>query len=185
MSNDIKSALLLVDIQNDYFKGGQMELVSMENAAINARKLLERSRAAKTPIFHIQHVSTRPGATFFLPNTHGVEINDLVKPLTDEAVITKHYPNSFRDTPLHDLLTQQSIKKLIICGAMSHMCIDTTTRAAFDLGYKSVVVSDACATKELSFNNLRVSAEHVHAAYMAGLNGLFAEVWSHDSIQSR
>jgi nicotinamidase-related amidase len=77
----------------------------------------------------------------------------------------------------------QGIDNLIICGAMSHMCIDTTTRAAFDLGYKSTVVFDACATKELLFNNIKVPAAHVHGAYMAGLDGVFAEVISSYRIQ--
>lgn len=111
-----------------------------------------------------------------IANTKGAEINDHVKPTDDEIVITKHYPNSFRDTALHEKLKQHGIEKLIICGAMSHMCIDTTTRAAFDLGYKCTVISDACATKDLSFHGIDVPAKQVHAAYMAGLHGVFSEV---------
>ena|SRR5579862_9877876 len=172
----MRSALILIDIQNDYFPGGKMELVNMEHAASNAQQLLNHFRNEKLPVFHIQHISLRANATFFIPNTQGVEIHTLVKPSVDETIITKHYPNSFRDTDLDKQLKQHGIEKLIICGAMSHMCIDTTTRAAFDLAYQSVVISDACATKNLSFDGMHVPAEQVHAAYMAGLHGLFAEV---------
>lgn len=172
----MRTALILIDIQNDYFSGGKMELVNMEKAAHYASKLLDQFRKLKLPIFHIQHISTRSNATFFKPETIGVEINDCVKPNFNETVITKHYPNSFRNTMLHDQLMRNDINKLVICGAMSHMCIDATTRAAFDLGYQSTVISDACATKDLAFHGINVSAKQVHAAFMAGLHGIFANV---------
>jgi nicotinamidase-related amidase len=172
----MNTALILIDIQNDYFAGGNMELVGMENAAINARQLLNEFRNKKFLIFHIQHLSIRSDANFFIPGTNGVDINDYVKPYENEAVIIKHYPNSFRNTDLHEKLKHHNIEKLIICGAMSHMCVDSTTRAAFDLGYKCVVISDACATKDLSIHDIQVPAKQVQGAYMAGLNGVFSKV---------
>ena len=170
------TALIIIDIQNDYFPGGKMELVNMDNAAANASKLLQKFRSKKLPVFHVQHISTRENANFFIPGTKGVEMSDHVTPIPDETIITKHYPNSFRETNFHQQLQENEIKKLFICGAMSHMCIDTTTRAAFDLGYQSVVISDACATKNLSFQGITIPAIQVHAAYMASLHGLFADV---------
>ena len=92
------TALLLIDIQNDYFPGGAMELEGSTAAALQARAALELFRAEGRPVFHIRHLSIRPGATFFLPDTPGAEIHDLVRPLPDEPVIVKHFPNSFRDT---------------------------------------------------------------------------------------
>lgn len=89
-------ALLLVDIQNDYFPGGAMELVGPVEAAENARRLLDAFRQQKRRVIHIQHIATRPNATFFLPGTPGAEIHPLVAPLQDEVVLQKHYPNSFR-----------------------------------------------------------------------------------------
>src|SRR5580692_6701145 len=103
----MNTALLLIDIQNDYFPGGTMELVNIENAANNARHLLDEFRNKKEPIFHIQHISLRTNATFFIQNTKGVEIHDYVKPNKDELVITKHYPNSFRNSDLHIKLQQK------------------------------------------------------------------------------
>jgi nicotinamidase-related amidase len=171
----MKTALLLIDIQNDYFEG-HMRLANIEGAANKAKEALGLFRERHLPIFHIQHFSIRPNATFFLPGTLGVEIHDSVKPQNDEAIIKKNFPNSFRETGLQEALQQLQIENLVICGAMSHMCIDTTTRAAFDLGYKNIVISDACATKDLEFYDEKVPAQTVHAAYMAGLNSLFAQV---------
>lgn len=173
-----RTALILIDIQNDYFPNGKMELIGMNQATENAKFMLEYFRKENFPIFHIQHIATRPNAHFFIAGTVGAEIHESVKPKLNqnEKLIIKHYPNSFRETSLHAQLKEQSIEKLIICGAMSHMCIDTTTRCAFDLGYSSFVVADACATKNLFFQNIEIPAAQVHAAYMAGLSGLFAEV---------
>ena len=73
-------ALILIDIQNDYFPGGSMELVGMERTADNARRLLDRFRSVRGKLFHIQHLSVRPGSSFFVPGTDGVEINGKVSP---------------------------------------------------------------------------------------------------------
>ena len=147
----MKSGLILVDIQNDYFPGGAMELVGISEAGAKAGELLSVFRDNGWPTFHIQHLSVYEGAVFFLPDTSGVEIHDCIKPLADELVIQKHYPNSFRETTLFEELQKQGVKKVVICGAMSHMCIDATTRAAFDLGFECQVVQDACATRNLAF----------------------------------
>ena len=171
-----KQALILVDIQNDYFTGGNMVLKNMEAAGTNAVRLLKFFRDRDWPRIHIQHVSTRPGATFFIPQTAGVEIHPVVAPIQGEAVLTKHYPNSFRDTGLQEKLRQADVTKLAICGAMSHMCIDTTTRAAFDLGFECTVLHDACATRDLKFGDIVVPADQVHASFMAALAGIFAKV---------
>jgi nicotinamidase-related amidase len=177
----MKSALLLIDIQNDYFPGGAMALAGAVEAGNRAKSLLAAFRAKSLPVIHIQHISTRPDATFFLPGSKGAEINDCVAPGDGETLFQKHFPNSFRDTPLLDHLRSRQITRLVIAGMMTHMCIDTTTRAAADLGFSCALAHDACATRALSFNGVEVPAEMVHTAYLAGLNGLFAQVKSaHD-----
>jgi nicotinamidase-related amidase len=180
-----QDALLIVDVQNDYFPGGTMELHGMDAAAANARRVLAFFRGSNTPVFHVRHLSTRPGATFFLPNTVGAEIHSSVTPENDEPVIDKYFPNAFRETPLQAKLAELDIDHLTICGAMSHMCIDTTVRAAFDLGFGCRVVSDACATRNLAFGGMVVDAEQVHAAFMAALAAVFAEVVETRSIVGR
>ena len=170
--------LIIVDVQNDYFPGGSMELVAMDEAANYCQLLLQEFRAVQMGVFHVQHLSTRPGASFFVPDTPGADIHHSLQPMAGEAHIVKHFPSAFRDTDLHELLQLSGIDELVICGAMSHMCIDTTVRAAFDLGYQCRVVADACATRDLEFNGRQVAASDVQAAFMAALSMPFAQVLS-------
>ena len=175
-------ALLIIDIQNDYFKGGNCELINPQIASFNAKKILERFREKEIPIFHIQHINLRENATYFLPNTNGVLIHETVKPLENEKVIFKNFPNSFSKTTLLNELKKQNIKELVICGMMTHMCIDTTTRAAFDFGFDCIVAYDSCCTKDLEFNKKKILAQDVHDSFMASLNGIFAKVLNTDEI---
>jgi nicotinamidase-related amidase len=177
-------ALVLVDIQKDYFPSGRMEVVGAVEASKAAKKLLDRFREKNLPVVHIRHISTRPGATFFLPNTEGIDIHESVAPLPGERVIQKHFPNSFRDTGLQEYLASRGAKELVICGMMSHMCIDTTTRAAFDMGYACMVAHDACAARNLIFQVIEIPAAQVQGAYMAALGAVFAKVLSADEIIS-
>ena len=182
MNTHMNTALLLIAIQNDYFPGGKMMLEGSAAASENAAVLLSAFRRLQLPVIHIQHIATHAGASFFLPETEGVNIHQSVAPLAAETVIIKHYPNSFRQTVLLDHLRQHQISKLVIVGMMTHMCIDTSTRAACDLDFSVQLAHDACATKALTFAGLETSAMHVQNAYMAGLNGSFAEVLSTQQI---
>ncbi|MGE4265584.1 MAG: cysteine hydrolase family protein [Desulfovibrio sp.] len=172
----MSDALVIIDIQNDYFLGGSMELVGAEAAARVAAGLLARFRQAGLPVVHVRHESTRPGSTFFLPGTPGAEIHPLLAPLPGESVLTKHFPNSFRDTGLLEILREFSATRLTICGMMTHMCVDTSVRAAFDLGFACRLASDACATRDLSFAGRTVAAADVQTAYLAALGAVFAQV---------
>jgi nicotinamidase-related amidase len=174
----MKTCLLLVDIQNDYFQDGRMELVGMAEASVQAKKLLALFRENRWPTFHIQHVSIKEGATFFLPNTEGAEIHESIKPDPEDRVIQKHYPNSFRQTTLLTDLNAAEVNHVVICGAMSHMCIDATTRAAYDLGFRCTVIHDGCATKDLEFGGNKVNAMNVHASFMSALGSAYANVIS-------
>jgi nicotinamidase-related amidase len=172
----MKTALLLIDIQNDYFPGGKMELTGSPEASLQARKLLDYFRQAGLPHYFIRHISTRPGATFFLPGTPGIEIHENIWPQPGEAIIEKHYPNSFRETSLLDILQDQGIERLVISGMMTHMCVDATTRAATDFGFQNLVAGDACATRDLNFEGQVVPATQVQAAFLAALNGSYGKV---------
>jgi nicotinamidase-related amidase len=180
----MKPALILIDIQNDYFPGGAMELVDMTRAAAHAQELLTAFRQARRPFFHVQHIALGPGATFFRPNTAGVEIHESVRPLAGEPVIQKHYPNAFRDTGLLEALRNAGVEDPVICGAMSHMCIDASTRAAFDFGFKCTVIHDACATRDLVFQGQTIPAAQVHGAFMAALGARYARVVSRKDFLS-
>ena len=180
----MNQALILIDIQNDYFTGGNMELVGMEAAADKASQVLQSFRQQQLDIFHIQHLSIRPGSTFFVPNTEGVKTHLVVAPQSGEPVVQKNFPNSFRETKLLSSLRGKGVEELVICGAMSHMCIDATTRAAFDFGFNCIVIQDACATRDLTFEDETVRASDVHAAFMAALSMPYAKVMSAQQFAS-
>ena len=178
----MKQAFIMIDIQNDYFEGGANPLVNTGQAAENAKKLLEYFRESKLPIIHIKHLATRPDATFFIPDTHGAEIYQTLQHIDGEKVIVKNYPNSFRNTDLLEYLKGLDVEELVICGMMTHMCVDATVRAAKDFGFNCKLVADACATKDLEIHGNTVKAEDVQLSFLAALNYFYAEVINTESI---
>jgi nicotinamidase-related amidase len=172
------TALLLIDIQNDYFPGGNMELEGSLEASLRAREILASFRQKNLPVVHIQHVAARPGAIFFLPDTEGVKIHANVEPLPGEVIFQKNYPNSFRGTPLLDHLRDNKVDSVVVCGMMTHMCVDATVRAAFDYNLKVTVVHEACATRTLTFQNQTIPAAQVQAAFLSALSLLYARIVS-------
>jgi nicotinamidase-related amidase len=176
------TALLIIDIQNDYFPGGAMTLEGADDAGNNAAKLLAAFRAKHLPVFHMQHLSVRPGATFFIPDTPGAEIHPCVAPAENEKVIEKNYPNSFRETALETRLEAAGTRHLVIAGMMTQMCVDATVRQAFDLGYRVTLGANACATRDQSYGGQTIPAAQVHGAFLAALNGLYAKVVPVDEI---
>ncbi|MGE5467044.1 MAG: cysteine hydrolase family protein [Ignavibacteria bacterium] len=179
------SALVIIDIQNDYFPGGAMALEGTDAAAANAARLLADFRARGLPVFHVQHLMKRANAGFLLPGTPGAQIHTSVVPAADEPVVIKHFPNSFRDTGLLERLRAAGATRLVVAGMMTHMCVDTTVRAAFDLGFEIMLAHDACATRALTFGGTRVPAAEVHAAYVAALHGIFAQAASTTALLDR
>lgn len=167
--------LLLIDIQNDYFKGGANPLVGSLEAAQNAAVLINHFRELEEPIYYVLHDGGEH-ASFFRSGTPGIKLNPLIEPHITESVIIKCEVNAFLDTTLKHQLKIYDAKHLIICGMMTHMCVDATVRAASDMGYTCTVISDACATKDLTFKDRTVAAADVQAAFLAALDGTFATV---------
>ena len=172
------TGLILVDLQNEYFPGGRMELAGIDRAAANAQDVLALFRDRGWPAFHVQHLSTQADAPLFTPGTPFVELNDAVRPLPGEPVIRKHFPNSFHQTRLLDELKARGVDHAVVVGAMSHMCVEATTRAAYDLGLKCTLIHDACATRDLAFGGRTVAAEDVQASFMAALGWWYADLKS-------
>ena len=170
------TALLVIDIQNDYFPGGAMELEGADAAGAKAAEAIRSFRDKNLPVIHVRHLSVRPGSTFFLPGTKGAETHSLVAPKGGEAVVEKNFPNSFRNTALDQLLRDSGVKNLVVAGMMTHMCVDASVRHAADLGFKITLLGDACATRAQSYAGEKVPAKQVHAAFLAALNGFYAKV---------
>ncbi|MTH36108.1 isochorismatase family protein [Paracoccus limosus] len=175
-----KRAIVVVDIQKDYFPSGKFELVGVEQAAANAARVIEAARGKGDRVIHIQHIFPSQDAPFFTPDSEGSEISPVVAPRANETVVVKNYPNSFLKTDLKAILDADGIEEVVVVGAMSHMCIDATTRAASDFGYKTTVVQDACATRDLEFGGVTVPAASVHAAMMSALGFAYATITDTD-----
>lgn len=165
----METALLIIDIQNDYFPGGKMELVNALEAAQKAYTILQCFREHGGHHVHIQHISKKPDATFLIPGDRGTDIHDSVAHFEGEPIVYKHDPNAFLNTNLLELLRSREIERVIVTGMMTHMCVDATVRAASDLGFRVIVAEDACTTRDLKYGDTIIPAEHVHKAFLAAL----------------
>lgn len=163
------TALLIIDVQNDYFPGEKMALPGSEKAAEATADILNLFRKHQWPIFHIQHTSIQKGSAILLPHTEGWKIYKCVEPKDGETIIEKNWPNSFRDTPLLEVLRKQQIQKLIITGMMTFMCVDATLRAAADLGFECTLIYDATATPPIEFEGVTCSAEQARATIASAM----------------
>ncbi|SDC15380.1 cysteine hydrolase family protein [Williamwhitmania taraxaci] len=150
--------LLLIDIQDFYFPGGKSALVQPIPAAKNAELILEKFRKANKPVIHIKHKVESGGNIYYL-----------VKPVEDERVITKTDVSSFKGTDLERLLIELNAGKIVICGMQTHMCVEAAVRTAADKGYEVFLVEDACATKDLVYNGIKIKAKQVQASTLATL----------------
>jgi nicotinamidase-related amidase len=179
----MNTALLLSEYQNDcILQNGRIVAERSIEACDKARLVLDVFRDKKLPIFHLQHISTHADASYLLPCTKGAEFHTSLQPMKGETVIKKHYPNSFKDTPLLNNLIKNKINHLIICGMMMHLSVDATVRAAYDLGFSVTVIGDACASRQLDYNHHAISAQNVHYAFLAALQPIYANVLTVDEL---
>jgi nicotinamidase-related amidase len=177
----LKTALLIIDIQKDYFPRGKMELVNPLEAAKKAYMLLQCFREHGGHHVHIQHISLKPDAIFFIKGDSGSDIHDSAAHFEGEPIVYKHFPNSFRETDLLERLKGWGIERVVITGMMTHMCVDATARAAADFGFKVIIAEDACATRDLKFGETVIPADHVHKAFLAALKS-YGDVMKSEEI---
>jgi len=171
----VADALVVIDIQNEYFPDGALTLPHAERAARRAAEAIDAARAAGIEVIHVRHEEP-DSDEYFVPGSTGVEINDAVAPAQGEAVILKHHPNSFIQTDLAERLEKAGAGRVAFCGMMTSMCVDATVRAAADLGLEPVLIDDACAAPDLEHRGVRVPADEVHAAFCAALGDEIATI---------
>lgn len=171
-----KRAIIVVDLQNEYLPTGKLELVGIELAQTNAAPIIAAEKGCRRPGYPCSHEFPSADAMILTPGTAAVQIHPSVAPLEEEAVIVKNHPNSFPKTDLKQMLDVNEIDEVTIVRAMSHVCIDATTRAAFDLGHKTLAVHDACATRDIEFCGEVVPAAQTHVAFRSALAWAYATV---------
>lgn len=169
-----ESVLVMIDCQNTYTHG-VMELEGVDAALDEAAELLDRARSAGIPVIHIQH-DDGAGSLYDIHGETGA-IVDRVAPRDDEPIVVKNYPNAFVQTELSDRLESLGVQNLVLAGFMTHMCVNSTARGAFNLGYAPTVVAAATATRALpGLDQETVPASAIQAASLAGIADLFAVV---------
>lgn len=164
------STLIMIDCQNTYVRG-VMALDGVAAALDEAAELLERARSAGIPIIHFKH-DAGEGSPYDVRAEIGQIVNQ-VAPHGDETVIVKEFPNSFVQTDLDDRLKAASARNLVLAGFMTHMCVNSTARGAFSLGYAPTVVASATATRALPGTPDTVSSAALQAASLAAIGDLF------------
>lgn len=176
--NLASATLILIDYQNEY-RSGPLQLVEIEPTIANAARLLTAARAAGTRIIHIAHQGS-PGGTFDRSAPRGQIIDELA-PIEGERVIEKPRPNAFSGTNLAEEVGEVD-QPLIVTGCMTHMCVSSTVRAGLDLGYRSIVPGDACATRDLPTATGVIAAADLHRAELSALSDLFAWIVTTDAL---
>jgi nicotinamidase-related amidase len=169
-----ESTLIMIDCQNTYTRG-VMELAGVDAALDQAAELLDRARSAGIPIIHIQH-DAGAGSPYDVRAEIGA-IVDRVAPRAGEPVVVKNFPDSFVQTDLDGRLKAGSAHNLLLAGFMTHMCVNSTARGAFNLGYAPTVVAAATATRALPApGGGTVAAAALQAASLAAVADLFGVV---------
>lgn len=160
-----KTALLLIDIQDFYFPGGYNPLNEPEAASSKAAVVLDSFRRKNEPVLFVKHAVKKDSL-----------INSSVLPLESEKVITKHEINSYLNTDLLDFLRENKVQRLVICGMMTHVCVEAAARASSDYGFEVIVLGDACATRDIEFKGSTIKAQDVHMSTLATIASYYGQV---------
>lgn len=178
-----KTALILIDLQMDYFTPGKLLIPDGERVLDRAVQLREWANRLGVAVVHIQQLSSA-ASPIFATGSDGAAIHPRLTPQTGETVITKTLPSSFDNTTLHAFLQERGITTLVLAGLMAHMCVETTARTAVPLGYGVIVAADACASRDLPMYDGQgiVSHEEVHRNALTAMADRFADVLSTDTI---
>ncbi|ATD09256.1 cysteine hydrolase family protein [Pseudoalteromonas piscicida] len=143
------SALLVIDIQNDYFPGGLFPLWNTENTLANINTAIKKAAEQNMEVIYVQHIANpeQGKAPFFNADTCGVELhNGLRQAQKNGHHIVKSYADSFEQTSLNDLLQSKSIDTLYICGMMTQNCVTHTALSKSAEQYNVYILSDCCTT---------------------------------------
>jgi nicotinamidase-related amidase len=170
-------ALIVIDVQrafDEWEAAGQRR--NNRDAVTHIAQLLAAFRASRAPIFHIRHEGTAPGSSF-RSGSSGYEVKDEAKEMDGEPVIVKRVNSAFIGTDLESRLRAAAIQTVVICGATTNHCVETTTRMAGNLGFGTCLVRDAIWTFDrVGPDGDTHSAEEIHAMTLANLHGEFARI---------
>jgi len=175
MTLDQHTALIPIDVQRgfDYPPWGRRDNPAMET---NGLRLLDAWRASGRPLIHVRHDSVIEGSTLH-PDHPGNAFRDGFEPRSSEPVVSKSVNAAFIGTDLELRLRRLGVTSVVLFGISTDMCVSTTARVASNLGYRTLVVGDACTCFDLPDGDGGIiAAEAVSRAHLATLRAEFAEV---------
>lgn len=180
-----KTALLLVDFQQEFFRGA-LPLPDGAAAVARAGQLLSWARRQQLLVVHVQHVAKQPDSPVFRPGSAEVESVPELDRAANEWVVTKSAAGAFTRSELDARLRERGISTLIVAGLMTHLAVDSTARDATLLGYAVVVASDATATRDLPGMDGARPVHHadVQRVALASLADRFADIATTQAITS-
>jgi len=172
-----KRALIVIDVQKEYFPGGAMALPDAERTLPNIAKLVERARGRGEPVVFIQH-ALPAGSPVFAQGTQGMEFAQGLDVRPGDPLFQKRHPSSFQDTGLPAWIAKEGVGELDICGYMTQMCCDTTSREGYSRGLTVRLYSDATAARELTVDGVTVPHDMVHRVTLGAVSR-FAKILKH------
>lgn len=175
------TALIAIDFQNEYFDG-RMPIPDGLAALQQARRLIDAADRHAVPVFHVQHLAPAD-SPIFADGSHAFGIHDALRPTPQHTVLRKATPSAFAGTTLEAELQARGVTTLILTGLMTHMCVSATAFDAAPRGYQSLIVSDACATRDLDLEEGGVLGHReLHRAALRGVSDVVAEVRSTEEV---
>jgi nicotinamidase-related amidase len=171
-------ALVVIDAQQEYFAPlGKVVLPGGPAAAQRIAVALAWAREHGVPVLHVTHESRKPGATIFAPGSAALAIHPDARPREGEPVVQKYLPGSFTGTPLEALLRERGVRRVVLAGFMTQMCVDTTARQAAHLGFQVTVLADATAAMAVKGpDGEPIPADQVHRTHLGSLQGFLADI---------
>ena len=154
-------ALLVIDLQNDYFPGGKFPLWNTDAVLKNIERAIETANAHGIPVIHIQHIAnSKMGiAPFFNEGTPGAEIHPRILAAAPKApIVVKEFADSFEKTTLEATLTKLGVTELLICGMMTQNCVTHTAISKAAEKYSVSVLVDCCTTVDEMIHNIALHA---------------------------
>lgn len=176
----MNQALIVIDVQNDYFEGGAMPVTYPANSFDNIKKAIIAAKDHQIPVVYVKHLCP-PGADCFAPDSFGQELHADLIALGGDHIVTKEMISSFHKTDLQDYLSSKGIDTVTIAGFMTQMCCDTTARYAAHMGYHVNFLSDGTGTLDFNNGQGHASAEELHRATLITQAHCFSNVISTDS----
>ncbi len=175
MSDNPKRALLVIDVQNEYFTG-KLPISHPADSLPNVLAAIDGARAHGVPVVVIQHTAPQPDSVVFRRDSNEWELHPEIAARPHDVLLEKPMPGSFTETELESWLRQHHVDTVTITGYMTQMCCDTTARQACHLGFGVEFLSDATGTLAIKNEAGEISGEELHRAILVTQQMRFSRV---------